>query len=103
MNLRLLLAAIALASLAGAAPCQRPDLKYRWVYVMTNLQVKENVPKLVALMERAKAVGYNGVVIADSKMDRLSQVPTWYFDNTKQLLAEAKRIGMDVYPAIFPI
>src|SRR5262245_13170680 len=42
-------------------------LERRWVYLSTNLQVKENLEPARAILRRAKAAGYNGVVLADFK------------------------------------
>lgn len=78
-------------------------LQYRWVYVMSNLQVAENVDKLIALMKRAKGDGYNGFVIADSKMQRLGLVPDWYFKNAQKLVDACKQEKMDLIPAVFPV
>lgn len=74
-------------------------LKFRWLYLQTNLQVAANVDQAEALMARMAKVGYNGLVVADSKLERLASVPEWYFANTKRLLASAKRLGIAVFPA----
>lgn len=78
-------------------------LQYRWVYVMTNLQVAANADKVVALMERAGKAGYNGVVIADSKLQRLGQVPDYYFTNAKKVIEAAKKSRLDLIPCVFPV
>jgi len=89
--------------LLAAAAMRPPTLTYRWVYVMTNLQVAQNADMLADLIPRAKKAGYNGIVIADSKLQRLDSVPSWYFDNTKRVLAVASANKMDVIPAIWPV
>jgi hypothetical protein len=88
---------------ALALSLQQPQLKYRWVYVMSNLQVEENVTKVIDLMKRAKGDGYNGIVIADSKMQRLAMVPDWYFKNAKKLVDACRQEQMDLIPAVFPV
>jgi hypothetical protein len=93
-----------LSLLAGfSIALQQPQLKYRWVYVQTNLQVEEQVNKLIDLMKRAKGDGYNGIVIADTKLQRLASVPDWYFKNAKKLADACKTEQMDLIPCVFPV
>jgi hypothetical protein len=77
--------------------------QYRWVYVMQNLQVEENAGKLEALMRRAKAAGYNGIVLADYKLSILDRVPEHYFKNVARVQATAKSLGLKLYPTVFGI
>src|SRR5687767_13849362 len=70
---------------SAAAAEELPEL--RWVYLQQNLQVKENLPKIEAILRRAKAAGYNGVVLADYKLNILGRVPEHYFANAKQFKA----------------
>lgn len=81
----------------------RSPLKYRWIYVQTNLQVNEEAERVIALGERAKKLGYNGIVIADTKLQRLGSVQPWYFTNAKRVLNALRRDGVDLIPCIFPI
>lgn len=92
---------LAAALLAGHG--QASNLKYRWVYVQTNLQVKENVDKLKELMARAKKDGYNGIVLADSKLERLATVPDWYFTNAAEVQKTAKDLGLEIIPCVFGV
>lgn len=78
-------------------------LPYRWVYVQTNLQVPKNADMLIELIPRAKRAGYNGIVLADTKLQRLDSVPDWYFANARRLLAKAKENQIDLIPAIWPM
>lgn len=88
---------------AFAFSLQQTQLNYRWVYVMSNLQVEDNVNKAIDLMKRAKADGYNGIVISDTKMQRLASVPDWYFKNAKKLVDACKDEHMDLIPCVFPV
>lgn len=88
---------------ALAISLQPPLLKYRWVYVGSNLQVEENVTKVIDLMKRAKGDGYNGIVLADTKMQRLASVPDWYFKNAKRLVDACATEHMDLIPCVFPV
>ncbi|HVT11473.1 MAG TPA: carbohydrate binding domain-containing protein [Fimbriimonadaceae bacterium] len=92
-----------LSLVAAFALTLQPTLKYRWVYVGTNLQVEENVNKVIALMKRAKGDGYNGIVLADTKLQRLATVPDRYFKNAARLLDACKQEYMDLIPAVFPV
>lgn len=87
-------------ALGAAAAGQQPALEYRWVYMAHNLQVKENADEVQRLMRRAKAVGYNGVCLADYKLQILDTVPRHYFANLDAVKATAKELGMGLYPAV---
>src|SRR5579862_8874053 len=92
-----------LSLVAALAFSLQQPLIYRWVYVGTNLQVAENVDTLIALMKRAKAAGYNGLVITDTKLQRLALVPDWYFKNAQRLSDAFAAEHMDLIPGIFPV
>ena len=79
------------------------NLAYRWVYVMTNLQVAKNADNLCELLTRSKKAGYTGVVVADSKMQRLGEVPDWYFANAKKVVEFAKSSKLDLIPCVWPL
>jgi hypothetical protein len=86
---------------ADAAPVVAGHvLTKRWVYLPTNFQVTANVQKLKDLLDRAKAAGYNGALIADGKLGRLddgSLLPV-YFTNLQAVLDHARSLGMAVVP-----
>jgi hypothetical protein len=93
-----------LAALALLPPIQAATgLEYRWFYVMQNLQVEANVSKVEALLRRAKAAGYNGMVLADYKLSVLNQVPDYYFKNVAKVQATAKELGIEIIPAMFSV
>jgi len=75
-------------------------LRRRWVYVAQNLQVNENVPKVVALLKRAKAAGYSGMVLADYKLNILGRVPDYYFKNAATVKQAAAALGIAIYPTV---
>ena len=73
MNRNLSLAAVLLVfCIPTQAPADEP-LSRRWLYLQQNLQVTENVPKVEAILRRAEKVGYNGVVLADYKLNILDR------------------------------
>jgi len=77
-----------------------PTQSYRWFYVQQNLQVKENVPKVQELLKRAKAAGYNGMVLADYKLSILDRVPDYYFTNLAEVKKTAEALGIALYPTV---
>src|ERR1044071_10428377 len=89
----------------GFSPQSKPQrpLAYRWFYAAQNLQVNENVPKLEELMRRAAKAGYNGMVLADFKLNILDRVPDWYFKNAAKVKALADELHIEIIPCVFPI
>ena len=96
-----LIAVLSVLALAAApASDDAPALRRRWVYLQTNLQVRENVPKVEAILARAAKAGYNGVVLADFKLNILNRVPDWYFENARKFKAAAARHGLEIVPCV---
>jgi hypothetical protein len=85
-----------------AAPAAAEPLKHRWLYLMTNLQVNENVPPAEALLRRAAKAGYNAVVLADYKFNILDRVPEHYFRNVAQFKVTADELGLELIPTVAP-
>lgn len=118
LSLPLLLAA-ALALAAGLprrpqplAPAQDPDpgtaplveghlLRHRWLLVQNNFQVEANVARVNALLDRAKAAGFNGAVFSDVKFGRLDDgsLIEAYPRYLRQVLDHARALGLTVLPA----
>jgi hypothetical protein len=97
-------AALALLALgAGPEPADGTRYERRWFYASHNLQVAENADRLVGLIERASKAGYNGVVLADYKLSILDRVPDHYFKNAARVRDAAKKAGIEIVPAVFPI
>ena len=74
----------------------------RWVYLQLNLQVQANVPKAEEILRRAAKAGYNGVVLADYKLNILDRVPEHYFDHARQFKRIADELGLEVIPTVAP-
>ena len=104
---RLLGLALLILPLLTTAPASRADdaSRYprRWVYVMTNLQVNDVADKVIALVERSAKAGYNGIVLADYKLNVLDRVIPDYFKNVARVQRAAHAAGVEIIPAIFPI
>jgi len=104
---KVLLTCLTFAVLAASAPLARADeaprYARRWFYAAFNLQVEKNADELVVLLGRAGKAGYNGVVLADYKLNVLDRVPPHYFKNLDRVKAAADRAGIEIIPAVFPI
>jgi hypothetical protein len=98
----ILATALLLTAHAGARAA-KPDWQWLWVYVSTNLQVNERADDLVALMERAKKAGYNGVLLADYKFGNLADRPDHYYRNLERVRQAAERLGIEIIPAVMPV
>ncbi len=99
-----LIGALACAVLLAAAPLEAEvSLRHKWVYVSQNLMVDKNIDPVLALMERAKKCGYNGVLLADYKFNVLDRVQPNYFPNVKRVMAKAEELGIELIPCVFPI
>ncbi len=82
---------------------QANELSYRWVYVRTNLVKNGEVPRIQAIMQKAKLAGYNGVLLGDTKFNVLDIQPPFYFKNVEVLKKTAKDLGLDIYPEAIPV
>ncbi len=96
--LALLILAISTRSLVAVDVLPR-----RWVYLQMNLQVAENVEKAKEILTRAEAAGYNGVVLADYKLNILDRVPEFYFDHAREFREHADVLGMEIIPCVAPM
>ena len=75
-------------------------LEHRWVYLQQNLQVKENLPKIEAILRRAAKSGYNGVVLADYKLSILDRVPDHYFKNAARFQEICRELNLEIIPTV---
>src|SRR5205085_10169775 len=67
------------------------------------LQVERSTDELAALIERAGKAGYNGVVVADYKLNILDRVPPHYFRNVARVRKAAAAAKVEIIPAVFPV
>ena len=76
------------------------EIELRWLYLQQNLQVKENVDKIEPVLRRAAASGYNGVVLADYKLNILDRVPEHYFENADRFKQICAELDLEIIPAV---
>ena len=94
------LRALLLCTLAGLASGER--FEKRWVYVSANLYVDKNVPEVEALLRRAAAAGYTGVLFADYKTAfwwKLDDAERWQ-RNARRLRALATELHLELVAAV---
>jgi hypothetical protein len=109
-----LCAIVCVAVLAGAVPAPGPlvtrggaqerNREKRWVYVSTNLYLDENVQKLDSLFRRAKAAGYNGVLLSDMKTLTwwLLDTPARWKANAAKVRERATDLDLELVVCVFP-
>jgi len=85
-----------------ATPAAKPA-PMRCVWIMHNLLSDDQLAQAQAILKRAKAAGYNGVVLSDYKLGALDMQPPRYFENARAFIKTANDLGMDIYPAVAPI
>ena len=85
---------------SAVAAQDRPRYDRRWFYAGFNNQVNESTDRLIALVEQAAKAGYNGVVLADYKLNILDRVPDHYFRNIARLKAAAAKAGVEIIPTV---
>ncbi len=74
-----------------------------WVYASANFQVDASTDKLLALLKRAKAAGYDGAVVTDYKFGKIDGRIDRYYRNLERTRTTAKRLGMELIPCVMPI
>jgi len=99
----LLLVVIAMSALPSMAQGTRSRYGKRWIYVASNLAVENNVDDLLALMGRARKAGFNGMILADYKLNILGRMQPGYFRNLRRVADAASDLNFEIIPAVFPI
>jgi hypothetical protein len=92
-----------IAALLALLAQDKLDLPERWLYCQTNLQTDANVEALDVLWRRAAKAGYTGVLLADSKLAKLADVPGNYVKNVQKVKALAAELKIKVIPAVFHV
>jgi len=89
--------------LSHAENTKSGKLRYRWVYLSTNMLVEKNVEDAVALLGRAAKAGYNGVVLTDSKFMRWDGLPERYVRNVRRVRQACRDLKLDCIAAVCPV
>ena len=98
----LVAACFSLILLLGCAGAEEDHLSCRWLFVMRNMRRPGNVERTIALLPRAKAAGYNAIVLSDGGLDDPDSDDA-YKQGVRRLQQEAKRNGLDLIPCVMPI
>jgi hypothetical protein len=88
--------------LPGAWPKAAEDARL-WVYATANFQVDASTDKLLALLKRAKTVGYDGAVVTDYKFGKIDGRIDRYYRNLERTRTTAQKLGMELIPCVMPI
>src|SRR5437868_12928662 len=88
---------IALAAFSTAAQSDRTPLARRWFYLNANHHGQDaaRIDADIAVLKRAAACGYNGVVFEDVDLGLLDRMPATYVPNVERLVAAAARAGVE--------
>lgn len=81
-------------------PASINGLAHRWVYLRFNMQVDAQADAAIAVARRAAAAGYNGVVLADYKLNILDRVIDRYFQNVARFKAVCDELGLEIVPCV---
>jgi hypothetical protein len=79
---------------------EKPEL---WFYYPVNLLPPKNIDKLEPIWRRAAAAGYTHVLLADSKFNRLAEMPREYLRNCDRVKQLARELKIQIVPAEFSI
>lgn len=110
MHLKRILAVVAImlsaavlaqgAEVSASAPKLKPGRK--WVFAMTNFASDSSIDSLINLMQRAKKVGYNGMVVSDVKFDKFQLAAPATLANLKRFRQVSRDEGMDFVAGVAP-
>lgn len=99
----LMISILAVGFFISALNAQVKNIKYRWVYVSTNLLTDSNIVNVQKIMRQAKASGYNGILLNDVKFNNLANMDKRYFQNIDKINQTARETGLDIIPAVCPV
>lgn len=94
---------MALACFATTLVAQeKPVLEDRWVYLSVNFQGDGQLEKALEIAKRAKAAGYNGIMLVDYKFNVLDRVVERYFTHLAAFKKTCEELGLEIIPAVAP-
>ena len=81
----------------------KPDHHELWYYHGVNLLPDDNLTAAIELLSKAKAAGYEKVVLADFKLGTIDIQSETYWNHLQTYSEAAKDIGIEVIPSLVPI
>ncbi len=107
---RALVLSIAIAAASLAAGCgggrdgEPAAPARRWFFLARDLSTEEHLPEIEAIMRRARAAGYNGLLFSDAKALVWWTLadPERYRANAARLRSLASELGLELAVAVFP-
>src|SRR4051812_20007032 len=94
------LAALACCSAARGGAGEKPQL---WLYWPANLAVDKNIDELRTQWQRCAALGYDHVLLTDSKFAKLGDMDRHYFANVDKVKQVGRQLKMEIVPALFDV
>lgn len=92
-----------LALLCCCSAARADDKPQLWLYWPTNLAVDKNVDELRTQWQRCAALGYDHVLLADSKFAKLGDMDRHYFANIDKVKQIGRELRVEIVPALFDI
>lgn len=96
-------AGLALLGATARTTSSQSEHPARWVYLATNLLVDKNIEDNLSMLTRARQLGYNGLMVADSKFSRWGEFDGRYEANAARFRAGVRKLGMRFIACIAPI
>ena len=89
---------------AGPALAPAPQLEpgQKWVFTFTNFGNDDRTDTVIALMKRAKAAGYNGMLVSDVKFDKWQLLGPELATNCKRFRAACTAEKMKIIAGVTP-
>jgi len=87
-------------SVSVSADTISPELPYRLVYASHNLAVDTEVQNLLDVMRRARAAGYNGIVLADWHLQALDKTSEKCLKNLAVVKKTATLLNLKLFPMV---
>ena len=79
------------------------ELPHRWIWVWRNFLLDDHVESTIQLCKQAAKLGYNGVVLMDTKFIGWDTLPDNYRSNVKRLCAALRELDLEVIACVMPM
>ena len=98
----LALSSLAVLFLVGCAS-KPAAVKEKWLYLGGSFNSEQNVNRFISIMNDAKKAGVTHIAAAEGVCNRPDNAPKEYPEYVQRVLAEAKKLNMQVVPHVYPI